>query len=106
MITDGTKGQVKFLWQQISASDTCPLICQSDINNEISVILMLQHSMVSWNFVVKEIAHSKMKICWKCSYPQAIQNEMIKIMLLSAVWTLVLTAPIHCRGSIGENLFR
>ncbi len=25
-------------------------------------------------------------------------------MLLSAVWTLILTAPIHCRGSIGEQL--
>ncbi len=25
-------------------------------------------------------------------------------MLLSAVWTLILTAPIHCRGSIGEQV--
>ncbi len=23
---------------------------------------------------------------------------------LSAVWTLILTAPIHCRGSIGEQM--
>ncbi len=23
------------------------------------------------------------------------------VMFLSAVWTLILTAPIHCRGSIG-----
>ncbi len=23
--------------------------------------------------------------------------------VLSAVWTLILTAPIHCRGSIGEQ---
>ncbi len=26
----------------------------------------------------------------------------IIIMILAAVWTLILTAPIHCRGSIGE----
>ncbi len=24
--------------------------------------------------------------------------------VLSAVWTLILTAPIHCRGSIGEQV--
>ncbi len=28
--------------------------------------------------------------------------EWIIVMFLSAVWTLILTAPIHCRGSIGE----
>ncbi len=26
----------------------------------------------------------------------------IIVMFLSAVWTLILTAPIHCRGSIGD----
>ncbi len=26
------------------------------------------------------------------------------VMFLSTVWTLILTAPIHCRGSIGEIL--
>ncbi len=26
------------------------------------------------------------------------------IMFLSAVWTLILMAPIHCRGSIGEQV--
>ncbi len=25
-------------------------------------------------------------------------------MLLSAVWTLILTAPIHCRASIAEEV--
>ncbi len=25
------------------------------------------------------------------------------LMFLSALWTLILTAPIHCRGSIGEQ---
>ncbi len=28
----------------------------------------------------------------------------IIVMFLSAVWTLVLMAPIHCRGSIGEQV--
>ncbi len=27
----------------------------------------------------------------------------IIVMFLSAVWTLILTAPIHCRGFIGEQ---
>ncbi len=28
----------------------------------------------------------------------------IIVMFLSAVWTLILTAPIHCKGSIGEQV--
>ncbi len=28
----------------------------------------------------------------------------IIVMFLSGVWTLILTAPIHCIGSIGEVL--
>ncbi len=28
----------------------------------------------------------------------------ITVMFLSAVWTLILTAPIHYRGSIGEQV--
>ncbi len=27
----------------------------------------------------------------------------IIVMFVSAVWALILTAPIHCRGSIGEQ---
>ncbi len=30
--------------------------------------------------------------------------EWIIVMFLSAVWTLILTAPIHCRGSIAEQV--
>jgi len=30
----------------------------------------------------------------------------IIVMLLSAVWTLILTAPIHCRASIGETVMQ
>ncbi len=28
----------------------------------------------------------------------------INVMFLSALWTLILTAPIHCRGSTGEQV--
>ncbi len=28
----------------------------------------------------------------------------IIVMVLSAVWILILTAPIHCRGCIGEQV--
>ncbi len=27
----------------------------------------------------------------------------ISVMFLSAIWTLILTAPIHCRGRIDEH---
>ncbi len=30
----------------------------------------------------------------------------IIVMFLSAVWTLILTAPIHCRGSIAEQVMQ
>ncbi len=30
----------------------------------------------------------------------------IIVMFLSAYWTLILTAPIHCRGSIGEQVMQ
>ncbi len=31
---------------------------------------------------------------------------VIIVMFLSAVWTLILTAPIHCRGSTGEQVMQ
>ncbi len=30
----------------------------------------------------------------------------IIVMFLSAVWTLILTAPIHCRASIAEQVIK
>ncbi len=30
----------------------------------------------------------------------------IIVLFLSAVWTLILTAPIHCRASIGEQVMQ
>ncbi len=32
--------------------------------------------------------------------------DWIIVMCLSAVWTLILTAPIHCRASIDETLMQ
>ncbi len=35
---------------------------------------------------------------------QGVDYLWIIVMFLSAVWTLILTAPIHCRWSIGEQV--
>ncbi len=35
-------------------------------------------------------------------YWSGVDYLWIIVMFLSAVWTLILTAPIHCRGSIGD----
>ncbi len=37
---------------------------------------------------------------------QDVSYLWIIVMFLSAVWTLILTAPIHCRGSIGEQMMQ
>ncbi len=104
-------------------------------------------------FCFKYIFHPKMKICWKSTQTQNIQDDddkcsitslahqwiqfsecaarplhlngcflqntafhftrhylmnwrgvRITAMFLSAVWTLILTAPIQCRGSIGKQM--
>ncbi len=34
-----------------------------------------------------------------------VEYLWIIVMFLSAVWTLILTAPIHCRASIGNTMF-
>ncbi len=35
-----------------------------------------------------------------------VDNLWIIVMFLSAVWTLILTAPIHCRASIAETVMQ
>ncbi len=37
-------------------------------------------------------------------YWRSVDYLRIIVMFLSAVWTLILTAPIHCRGSTGEQI--
>ncbi len=50
----------------------------------------------------------KMKICSNFTHPQAIQGVYGLLVdycdVLSAVGTLLLTAPIHCRGLTGEQV--
>ncbi len=44
----------------------------------------------------------------KCSIT-SLAHQWIQwniVMFLSAVWTLILTAPIHCRASIGEQMMQ
>ncbi len=36
-------------------------------------------------------------------YWSRVDYLWIIVMFLSTVWTIILTAPIHCRGSIGEK---
>ncbi len=48
-----------------------------------------------------QLVHFRMQWCIKVHV-----NQKLFLMFLSAVWTLILTAPIHCRGSIGEKLMQ
>ncbi len=40
----------------------------------------------------------------KLMYWSRVDYMWITVMFLSAVWTLILTAPIHYRGFIGERV--
>ncbi len=31
-------------------------------------------------------------------------DYLLIVMIVSAIWTLILTAPIHCKGSIDEQI--
>ncbi len=31
-------------------------------------------------------------------------DYLLIVMIVSAIWTLILTAPIHCKGSIEEQI--
>ncbi len=53
---------------------------------------------------VDEIVSSLEQIWWNVALNIALNYLWIIVMYLSAVWTLILTAPIHCRGSIGEQV--
>ncbi len=43
-------------------------------------------------------------ICLVCL--MKIESFGINVMFISAVWTLILTAPIHCSGSIAEQVLK
>ncbi len=87
-----------------------------------------EHQLTSWDLVgnksiIKIFLHSN----FRQTYDSMIHNYLdlfltnmqlftpqdinwwtgevwITVMFLSAVWTLILTAPIHCRASIGEQV--
>ncbi len=44
--------------------------------------------------------------CQLMDWSRTVDFLWIIVIFLSAVWTLILTAPIHCRGSIGEQVLR
>ncbi len=49
----------------------------------------------------------KLWICFLQTHNFCLLKTLIKwcgVMFLSAVWTLILTAPIHCRASIAETV--
>ncbi len=51
----------------------------------------------------------KVKTSWWLYFLQDINwwtGVWIIVMFLSAVWTLILTAPIHCSGSTGEQVMQ
>ncbi len=45
--------------------------------------------------------HKLMDLCKSC-----VNYLWIIVMFLSAVCTFILTAPIHCRGSIGDQVMQ
>ncbi len=71
------------------------LLALSTFSSEKSIknVLMMDLFIANMQlFVTQDINWSTGVVLW------------IIVMSLSAVWTLILTAPIHCRGSIGEQV--
>jgi len=53
------------------------------VSSKLTAFLFTTHYLMNW---------SNVHYLW------------IIVMFLSAIWTLILTAPIHCRGSIYEQV--
>ncbi len=60
--------------------------------HQIQRKVVLHHLLTSGSSAVNGCRQSSVDYLW------------IIVMFLSAVWTLILTAPIHCRGSIAEQV--
>ncbi len=56
------------------------------------------------NLNIKHFKHECLKNFLKKKNTFFADCLWIIVMFLSAVWTLILTAPIHCRGSFGEQV--
>ncbi len=61
-------------------------------------ILQITMSWLSF-FLQKSFYLSHQLLDWS-----SVDYLWINVMFLSAVWTLILTAPIHCRASIAEQV--
>ncbi len=51
-----------------------------------------------------DLQSEKQHVCNKQDIDWWTEVMWITVMFLSAVWTLILTVPIHCRLSIGEQV--
>ncbi len=65
-------------------------------------ITSIAHQWIHCNEWVPSEWESKQQIF--ISKDWSVDYLWVIVMFLSAVWTLILTAPIHCRGFIGEQV--
>ncbi len=65
-------------------------------------------SVVCCYYVNKKKKTSSWWMCFSFCLLQTLTDGLVWIivMFLSAVWTLILTAPIHCRASISEQVMQ
>ena len=73
------------LWSILARNNSLKLKHLNDVSVSYkhTASLFTRHSLIDWSHV---------DYLW------------IIVMFLSAVWTLILTAPIHCRASTGEQV--
>ncbi len=65
----------------------------------ISDGLELNKNVLMSLFLKNTSFHIKYLMDWS-----GVDYLWVIMMFLSSVWTLILTAPIHCRASIGEQV--
>ncbi len=71
---------------------------------------LLRHAQIhtafcvsNWNYVPR--GNLKVTRCNRQQQIQLVNNTQLDLFL-SAVWTFIRMAPIHCRGSIGEQVMQ
>ncbi len=88
--------------------------CCFQLNYNSSIIILLPEKVV-WSESEDNYSRKHYYKLWTFKFShsyfthrfftlQVIDYLYIIVMFLSAVWTLILTAPIHCRGSISEQV--
>ncbi len=78
------------------------------------ISLLIQQCYGERTHILAENNGLKLKMCWWICFLQTYSFTLginwwtgvvwIIVMFLSAVWTLILMAPIHCRGPTSEQL--